>query len=132
MSKLILFSMVGVAALAIGLYFYVGVVRQHLAVANFAIDKDGRIAEAVGFFAKVKAHLINLQTIILASVAAGVQFLEAIPPEVTGGWKDLPWASVVDAKVANWITIVCTVLIPLVHSRGLARAAAAPPPDPGA
>jgi hypothetical protein len=128
--KLILFTLVAIAVLAVALYFYVGIIRQHLSVANFAVDKTGSIDAARGWFAKLKAWSINLQTIILAAIAAGVQALEALPPEVTSTWKDLPWASYVDARVANWITLACTVLIPLVHARGLARAAVALPADP--
>jgi hypothetical protein len=39
----------------------------------------------------------------------------------------LPWASVVDEKTANLITLGCAVLIALTHTLGLNKAAKTPP-----
>lgn len=113
-------------------YFYVNVVRQQLRVAGTAMDKPSVVAQAQGFLATLDAHLINWKTVILAWIAGLVQAVQLIPTEALSSWQGLPWAQVVDAKVANWITIGCALLIPILHSRGVAKAALTPPADPGA
>lgn len=113
-------------------FFYVRYVSGHLAIATDAIGKVNIVASADGLWAKIQAKLIGWKTIILAWIAGTVQLVAQLGPDVVSGWKDLPWAQVFDAKIANWITIGCAILIPLTHSLGLKQAALAPPVDPNA
>ena len=113
-------------------FFYVRYVSGHVTTATDAIGKANLVAAATTFWGKINAKLLGWKTIILAWIAGVVQLVAQLGPDVVSGWKDLPWAQVFDAKVANWITIVCAILIPLTHSLGMKQAALAPPVDPNA
>lgn len=124
-------SVGGAAVIAVLGYFYVGVVRQPLKVASEAMGKPALVANAQGFFASLDAKLTNWKTVILAWIAGLSQVFSFLTTDVIQGWQQLPWANVFDAKVANWITIACALLIPVVHAQGIKKAALAPPIDEG-
>lgn len=125
-----------VILVAIAGYFYVCAISGKLSIANAAINKDALVANAQGIVAKIGAHLSGWKTVILAWIAGAVQLLQALPgmlsDDLLHQWQQLPWANVVDAKVANWITIGCALLIPIIHAQGVAHAATTPLVDPGA
>ena len=136
MTSAIIVAILAVAVLAVAGYFYVAAISGKLAIANAAINQPALVANAQGIVQLIGAKLSGWKTVILAWIAGFVQLLQALPSMLSDDmlhqWQQLPWASVIDAKVANWITIGCALLIPVIHAQGVAHAATTPPTDPGA
>jgi hypothetical protein len=122
-----------VALMGVGINFYVKVIDSKMAETARVMGKAKTVAAASGF-AKLWAILEGWKTHILAATAAFANAF-ALTPHIIGyfdedllrEWQMLPWASVVDEKTANLITLGCAVLIALTHTFGLNKAAKTPP-----
>ena len=117
-----------VVLLAIVGYYVAGVV-SNIRTANVAVGQDNVIANAKGVLANIDARLSGWKTVILAWVAGLAQVYNLVSESAVQAWGALPWAQVVDAKVANWITFLCAAAIPIVHAHGLKNAAQATPTE---
>lgn len=133
MSLWLLVILIGVVIAAAA---YIEFIKSKMALTATVTGKANVVAAKTGF-AKFWAALEGWKSNILAWVAAVAQALAALPhvlgyldEDLLKQWQALPWASVIDAKAANLVTFGCAVLIPVVHSAGLAKAAATVPVTP--
>jgi hypothetical protein len=115
---------------------YVWFINLKMMQTAIVTGKADVVAAKTGF-AKFWAILQGWKTHILAAIVGGVQLVASIPhilayldEDLLKQWQALPWATVVDAKVANLITFACALIIPVTHAAGLAKAAATAPATP--
>lgn len=137
------FYAVALAAIAgAGAYLYVHFIASRMTRAAVATDKAATVAAVPGP-AKLWAMLEGWKTNALAWIAAIVALVAQLPAIISAvlgsvdadllrAWQSAPWSSVIDAKVANWITLGITLVIPLTHAAGLSRAAQITPAPPTA
>ena len=129
---LVLLLVVVVAAITL----YVWFINLKMTQTAIVTGKADVVTASTGF-AKFWAILEGWKTIVVSAIAGVAQFLAALPhllayldEDLLKQWQALPWATVVDAKVANLITFACALIIPVTHAAGLAKAAATVPVTP--
>ncbi len=129
---LVLLLVVVVAAITL----YVWFINLKMTQTAIVTGKADVVTASTGF-AKFWAILEGWKTHICAAIigiAQGLAFLPHIlaylDEDLLKQWQALPWATVVDAKVANLITFACALIIPVTHAAGLAKAAATVPAAP--
>lgn len=110
-------------------FVYVKTVGKNMTTYAQAVGKTDVVRGATSLWGKISAAVDGWKTHILALVAGLAQAWHHITADVIQGWGSLPWSTVVDAKIANWITFVCLALVPITHSMGIAKAAQTPPAD---
>ena len=123
-------------AFAIAAYLDVRFINSKMAETAKVMGKAAEVAAAKGI-AKVWALVEGWKTTILAVIAFIVHLpgliaslLGYLDEDLLRAWQSLPWTNVVDAKIANWITLAIAVLIPLTHSIGVNKAAKTVPVAP--
>jgi len=106
---------------------YLIVVRPQLAAARRVLGKAELVESAEGWLSWAVAKLTTIKTVILAGLAGIPQALQLIDPNTLFDLQQLPWGEIFDPKVANWVTLICSILIPVTHSLGLHHAARTEP-----
>jgi|WetSurMetagenome_2_1015567.scaffolds.fasta_scaffold01778_2 hypothetical protein len=130
---LLIIVLIIITAGAVG---YALFIRSKMAAAAASTGKSDVVAASTGF-AKFWAILEGWKSSVLAWIAAAAQAIAFVPhllgyvnEDLLKQWQALPWITVFDAKVANFVTFACAMLIPITHAAGLAKAAATPPVNP--
>jgi len=112
---------------------YILILKPKMTEVGAVLRKPGVLANTTGF-GWLWEKINGWKTIILSTVAGLAQMGTLLPqfldPSLIAEWQSLPWANIVDAKMANMITLVCTFLIPITHTVGILQAAKTPPLPP--
>ena len=130
---MILFFLALIAfAVALGAHYF-RFIGAKMAETAKVTRKAATVAAATGA-SKFWALLEGWKTHILAWTTAAIAFLlqlSCIIGAVLGyldedllrAWQAAPWSSIVDAKIANWLTLGLALIIPITHSIGVNKAA---------
>ena len=115
------------ATAGLGLTAYTIYIKSRMSTVAAVTGKAAVVQATTNPLSKAWVWLSGWKTIIMGWIAAICGVFSAIPSDMISGWTSLPWASVFDQRLAAIITIVMGMLIPIVHSSGLAKAAVTPP-----
>lgn len=115
-----------VAALS-GIYaVYATVVKPKLDEAAQVLDKAYTLIGLEGWH-WLWGKVSGWKTIILSVISGGMQLIQLIPAETLTDMQQFPWGSMFEPIVANRISLVCAILIPVTHAYGVLNAAKTPP-----
>lgn len=138
---MILFFLASFAlVIALGAYFYFHFINAKMAETAKVTGKAATVASATGL-SRYWALIEGWKTHILAWAAAVVALLVQLPSiigavlgyldeDALRAWQAAPWANIVDAKVASWLTLGLALVIPITHSIGVNKAAKTVPMTP--
>jgi hypothetical protein len=73
------------------------------------------------------AILSKGKTLFLSTTGMLAQVVAYIDETTVSNLSSVPWANILDAKTANFVTTACLLAIPVVHMRSVALAAKAVP-----
>lgn len=112
-----------------GFGVYAWYVSRTVIQANAIMDKPSIVSNAETLWQKIDAKLLGWKTIVLTWLAGVFGIFSQIPADTINTWTALPWANVVDQKIAAFIAIGLTFFASFTHAIGLKQAAQSNPAE---